>query len=93
MQVLVNDILRKMVKLTKDKYVFSSFQSCHFCTISFDLWMSRVKLDTFVMIVHFLNDQWEPCHITIGFFEIVDITGSAMALQVNDVLAKHGFIT
>jgi hypothetical protein len=55
--------------------------------------MSRVKVDTFVMIVHFLNDQWEPCHITVGFFEIVDITGSAMALQVNDMLAKNGLIT
>jgi hypothetical protein len=55
--------------------------------------MSRVGVDTFVMIVHFLNVQWEPCHITIGFFEILDITQSAMALQVNDVLVKHWFIT
>jgi hypothetical protein len=22
--------------------------------------MSRAKVDTFVMIVHFLNDKWEP---------------------------------
>jgi hypothetical protein len=28
--------------------------------------------------------------VTIRFFEIVDTFGSAMALQVNDVLAKHG---
>jgi hypothetical protein len=69
-----------MAKLTKDKYVFSSFESCHFCTSSFDVWMSRVEVDTFVMIVHFLNDQWEPCHITVGYFEIVDITENAMAL-------------
>jgi hypothetical protein len=26
------------------------------CTVSFDLWMSRMEVDTFVMIVHFLND-------------------------------------
>lgn len=32
-QVLVNDILQNMAKLTKDKYVSSSLESCHFCTI------------------------------------------------------------
>jgi hypothetical protein len=40
--------------------------------------------------VHFLNDKWEPCHVTIGFFEITKNFGSAMALQVNEMLAKHG---
>jgi hypothetical protein len=52
--------------------------------------MPKAKMDTFVMIMHFLNDKWEPCHITIGFFEIVNTSGNAMALQINDVLAKYG---
>jgi hypothetical protein len=82
-----------MVELIKDKYVFSSLESYHSCTVSFDPWMSRVRVDTFVKIMHLLNVQWEPCHIIIGFFEIIDTTKSAMVLQVNDVLAKHGFIT
>jgi hypothetical protein len=34
--------------------------------------MSITKVDTFVLIVHFLNDKWEPYHVTIGFFEIVE---------------------
>jgi hypothetical protein len=42
--------------------------------------------DTFVLIVHFLNDKWEPSHVLVGFFEI----GIAMALQLNDLVAKHG---
>ncbi len=41
--------------------------------------------------VHFLNAKWESCHVTIGFFEITKNFGSAMALQVNEMLAKHGF--
>jgi hypothetical protein len=53
--------------------------------------MSRARVDTFVMIVHFLNEKWEPCHITVGFFETIDLFGNAMALQVNDVFAKYGF--
>jgi hypothetical protein len=30
-------------------------------------------MDTFVFIVHFLNDKWEPCDITIDFFETTNI--------------------
>jgi hypothetical protein len=82
-----------MVEFTKDKFVSWSFESCHYCIVPFYLWMSKTRVDIFVTIVQFLNVQWEPCHITIGFFEIVDTTGSVMALQVHDVLAKHGLIT
>ncbi len=39
------------------------------------------------MIVHFLNNKWE----LDGFFEIVNTFGNAMALQVNDVVAKYRF--
>jgi hypothetical protein len=55
--------------------------------------MSRGNIDTFVFIVHFLNDKWEPCHVTITFFEMANKFGNAMAIQVNDVLAKHGLNT
>jgi hypothetical protein len=32
-------------------------------------WMSRGGVHTFVLIIHFSNDKWELCHVTIGFFE------------------------
>ncbi len=47
-------------------------------------------MDTFVFIVHFLNELWEPCHVTIGFFETIESFESVMALQVNEILVKHG---
>jgi hypothetical protein len=59
--------------------------------VSFELWMFRTRLNTFVLIVHFLNDKWEPCHVTIGFFETTEPFRSVMALQVNEVLINHGF--
>jgi hypothetical protein len=77
-QVLVNDILLWIVELTKGKYVSSSLEYCHLCIISFYLWMFRARVDTFVMIVHFLNVQWEPSHIIVGLFEITKTTESAM---------------
>jgi methylaspartate ammonia-lyase len=53
--------------------------------------MSKARVDVFVLIVQFLNGKWEPCHVIIGFFEIVETFRNAMALQVNEALAKHGF--
>ncbi len=50
-------------------------------------------MDTFVTIMHFLNNKWESCHIIVGFFETINTFGNAMALQVNVVLAKYGLNT
>jgi hypothetical protein len=46
-------------------------------------------VDTFVMIVHFLSSKREYYHVRVGFFETTDTIGSAMALQVNDMLTKY----
>jgi hypothetical protein len=53
--------------------------------------MSKGGVNTFVFIVHFLNDQWESCYITIGFFETLNTFGPTMAIQVNDMLTRHRF--
>ncbi len=36
-QVFVNEILLRIVQKTNEKYVSSTFESCNFCTMSFDL--------------------------------------------------------
>jgi hypothetical protein len=88
---LRHDILPRIAKRTKERFVSPTFDSYNTCTVSFNLWKSRGGVDTFVFIVHFLNDKWEPCDVTIAFFEILDTSRNAITLQVNDVLAKHGF--
>jgi hypothetical protein len=90
-RVLVNEVLLTSTEKMKENYISSTLESYNTCMVSFDLWMFRMGVDTFILIVHFLNDKWEPCHVTIGFFEIVETFGNAMALQVNEVFAKHGF--
>ncbi len=67
--MLINEILPKITKKTKEKDISSTLESWNTCMVSFDLWMSRAGVDTFVLIMHFLNDKWEPCHVTIGSFE------------------------
>jgi hypothetical protein len=52
--------------------------------------MSRGRVDTFVLVVHFLNHNWELGHVTIGFFEIIETFGAAMAIQMNEVLTTYG---
>ncbi len=87
-----HDILLGIVETTKERFVSPTLDSYNTCTISFDLWMSRRGVDTFVFIVHFLNGKWEPCHVTIEVFEIANTSTSAMALQVDDVLANMGLM-
>jgi len=58
--------------------------------MNFDLWMVKGSVDTFIQIVHFLNDNSEFCHVTKGFFKIVETTKGVLALQMNDLLVKHG---
>jgi hypothetical protein len=52
--------------------------------------MFKGRINVFVLIVHFLNHNWEPFHVTIKLFETVDIFRHAMALKVNQVLWMHG---
>jgi len=52
--------------------------------------MSRGRVDTFVLVVHFLHHNWEPGHVIIGLFEIIETFGVAMAIQVNEVLTTYG---
>jgi hypothetical protein len=77
-QTLVNEILPRITNKTKEMYTFSTLESCNSCTMNFDLWMSKAKMNTFVYIVHVLNEKWEPCHVTIGFFETTNTYGNAI---------------
>jgi hypothetical protein len=79
-QLLREGLLPRLAKKTKENFVFPSFASCNTCTISFDLWLSRGGIDTFVLIVHFLNKKWEPYPVTMGFFETIETIGNALAL-------------
>ncbi len=56
-------------------YIFSALESCNSCTMNFGLWMSKGGMDTFVYIMHFLNEKWEPCHVTIGFLKQQTLLG------------------
>jgi hypothetical protein len=75
---MVIEMLPNMVEKTKERCVNPTFASYSTCTCSFDLLMSRVNFDTFVIFVSFINILWEPYYVTIGIFEAHNIIGIAM---------------
>jgi hypothetical protein len=45
-----------MVKKTMDQHVVSNLASIAVMSISFDLWMFQNDVDTFILVINFLND-------------------------------------
>jgi hypothetical protein len=51
--------------------------------------MSKGGVDTFVLIILFLNHNWKLGHVTIDLFKTKTFR-VAMAIQVNEVLVTYG---
>lgn len=49
---------------------------------SFDLWMSKGGVNTFTLIINYLNEIWIPIHFTIGLFEVHETIGLYVARQL-----------
>ncbi len=45
--------------------------------INFDIWMFRGGVDTFALVINYLD---KPRHATIGLFEVHETSGGAMVL-------------
>jgi len=40
--------------------------------------MSKGGVDTFALVFNYLNESWMPQHVTIGLFEVHEMTGLSM---------------
>jgi hypothetical protein len=45
-----------------------------------------------VLVIHFINSLWVPCHVTMGFFETTNMSRIAMAVQVKDFLSLYNLL-
>jgi hypothetical protein len=59
---------------TNELYIVSGLVECHFATVNFDPWMSKGTYDVFALVIHFINNDRQPKHVTIGLFEAIKIT-------------------
>jgi hypothetical protein len=59
---------------------------------SFDMWMSKGGIDTFILFINYLTKAQEPMHTTIGLFEVNETICLCMARQLQSLLEKIGLI-
>jgi hypothetical protein len=64
----VEEMLLAMVKKTIDQHVLPKLKIVAIVATSFDLWMFRGGVDTFVVVINFLNETWVLMHVIVGLF-------------------------
>jgi len=52
--------------------------------------MSKGAYDVFALVINFLNNDWQPKHVTIGLFEVTETTSQALARSLTKLLDKYG---
>lgn len=84
---LADEVIPRMVSQTMEKYILPVLAGCVTATASFDLWMSRRGVNTIALVIHFINESWVPCRVTVGVFEAPDTAaGAALAMEVKELL-------
>jgi hypothetical protein len=74
----VEEVLPAMVKTTMQLHVLPRLAEATTLLASFDLWMFRGGMDTFALVINYLNESWMPQHVTIGIFEVHETIGLSM---------------
>jgi len=41
---------------------------------------------------NFLNESWNPIHVTVGLFEVNELNGQSMAIQLESLFLKFGLM-
>jgi hypothetical protein len=86
------ETLPRLVEKTKQSYVLFALTKCHFATTSFDFWISKGAYDVFALVIIFLGKDWQPKHVTIGLFEMIETTCQALAKSLTNLLDKYGLM-
>jgi hypothetical protein len=71
-----------MVTKTMQLHVLLGLVKATTLITSFDLWMSKGGMDTFSLVINYLNEYWMPQHVTIGLFEVHEIRKLSMVGQL-----------
>jgi hypothetical protein len=69
-------------------FMLLNFFWCMLTTTSFDLWMSKSTYD--ILVINFLNENWQPEKVTIGVFETTKTISQALAKNLKNLLDSYG---
>ncbi len=83
------EILVNLVEKMKQEYMLLKLKQFYYVIASFDLWMSKGARDVFTLVINFLNEKWQPQHITIELFEANKIIGQYMVRNLIELLDKY----
>jgi hypothetical protein len=70
----MEQMLLDMVKKIMDQNVLPNLAFVIIIYSSFELWMFYANVNTFVLIIKFLNETWVCMHIAMGLFEMNEMT-------------------
>ncbi len=73
-------MLPRMVQKTLDLHVFPNLSSTTTISYSFDLWMCKGVVDTFTLLINFLNESWNLIHVIVGLFEMDETNDKSMVV-------------
>ncbi len=54
--------------------------------------VTRCRNDIFAFIISFINALWQPCHVMIGLFTVVNTMGATMVEQMKTLLKEFGLL-
>jgi hypothetical protein len=69
-------------------YVQSTLTYYILATYTFGLWMSKEARDVFVVVLNFISSDWEAKLVTIGLFEVSNMSSVAMAPKLQELLDR-----
>jgi hypothetical protein len=46
----------------------------------------------FALVINFLGKDWQPKHVTIGLFKMIETIGQALVKSLIDLLDKYGLM-
>ncbi len=75
-----------MVTKCMEMHVFPKFTNATIVYISFDLWMSRGGVETFILVINYLIEVWEPMYVTIGLLKVNKTTNLGMVQQLQSLV-------
>jgi hypothetical protein len=72
-------MLLAMATKSMEIHVLPKLANAAIVFMSFDLWMSRGCIDTFILVINYLSKNWELMHVIVDLFEVNETTSSCMA--------------
>jgi hypothetical protein len=82
-------MLFAMVIKTMQLHVLLRLVDATTLLVSFDLLMSKVDVDTFALVINYLNESWMPQHVTIGLFKVHETARFSIANQLCSLLRNY----